>query len=86
MEQRIRNIEDNYIKMQKTQEQILKEILELKEQTITKKELDLSNELLCNRLFVESDKKYATKATERIVYFVVGAVGLYITSSLLNLI
>jgi Mg2+ and Co2+ transporter CorA len=86
MEKRIRNLEDNYLKMQQTQDQILKEVQDLKKQTITKKELDLSNELLCKRLFLEADKRYASKIAERVIYVSAGTIISYVLYSLLDLI
>ena len=60
-EKRIRKLEDTYIKMQQTQEQILKELIAVKKCTITKDEMDLANEKLVERIFQKVENNFARK-------------------------
>ncbi len=89
-EQRITNLEHNYIKMQNTQDQILREIQDLKKTQITRVDLDLAinknYQETCNDIITIADKKYAGKVVEKVVYLFTGAGGLWIINSLLELI
>jgi predicted nuclease with TOPRIM domain len=85
-DQRLTNLEKNYSLMNQKQEQILEEIRDIKKNMITLDKMDLSNEMLCKDIFKETDRRYANKLTERIVYVCGGAIGLYVLNNLLELI
>lgn len=89
-EDRITILEHNYIRMHETQEQILREVQDIKNKMITEDGMNLANERMCKDIFKASDEKYASRRQvnilEKIVFTVAGAVGIFFITKLLELI
>ena len=77
-EKRIRKIEDNYLMLKKNQEQILKELKDIKRCSISQDEMNLANEKLVERVFTKVEKKFARKekveSIEKSLKNIVGAI------------
>jgi len=71
--------------MEETKEQF-KRINDRLDDLPTKDSMELANEKLIDKVMSKSEKKFASKLTERIVYTLVGMILLYVFGKLLNLI
>jgi len=71
--------------MEETKEQF-KRINDRLDDLPTKDSMELANEKLIDKVMPKSEKKFASKLTERIVYTLVGMILLYVFGKLLNLI
>ncbi len=85
-DQRLTTLEKNYSLMDQKLDQISADIKDLKENTISRHEMELANRKLVEEIFCKADGMFASKVTEMIVYGGAGAGLLYLINNLLEII